>query len=464
MKKRHVLSLVATALILTGCGQALKSDYQQPLLSIPDGWRVPDTGEGVAQFSPHWWDNFGDPQMSRLIVATLQSNNDLALAGIKLRQARLTAGLSNLNLTPDFAVSGAARNSKNLDHATTPTESYDSSLAASYELDLWGKLARTREQSEWLAKASEQDLHATALTLIGTTAQLYWQIASLNQQIGNLQQSVAIARETLVAVTSRWKAGDLGQLDYLQAQQTVLSRENSLRDLSQQRDETRNALAILLSRPPGQYPAERQALDLQQSVSVAQRLPLEVIAKRPDVQSAEMRLRAALTGSDVARLSFYPSLTLNASLNAGAAIFQQWFSNPARTLGSALDLPFIQWNQVQMNIEKSGLDVQTAAIQFKSASYSALQDIDNAMSQRLTWQQEKLRQWQDLALSKQRLTLVESQYRHGSVAYQTLLDAQNALLNSENTLVQIQYNYLYSTMKLWLALGGGENSTMKKQG
>lgn len=197
---------------------------------------------------------------------------------------------------------------------------------------------------------------------------------------------------------------------------------------------------------------------------VAQRLPLEVIAKRPDVQSAEMRLRAALAGSDVARLSFYPSLTLNASLNAGAAIFQQWFSNPARTLGSALDLPFIQWNQVQMNIEKSGLDVQTAAIQFKSASYSALQDIDNAMSQRLTWQQEKLRQWQDLALSKQRLALVESQYRHGSVAYQTLLDAQNALLNSENTLVQIQYNYLYSTMKLWLALGGGENSTMKKQG
>lgn len=460
MKKLNLLLTIALALALAGCGQALKSDYQRPMLSIPDTWRVQDTGEGVAQFSPHWWDNFGDPQLSRLIVSTLQSNNDLALAGIRLRQARLAAGLSDLNLTPDFATGATASNTKNLHHNTTSTEGYSHSLSASYELDLWGKLARTREQSDWLALASEQDLRATALTLIGTTSQLYWQIASLNQRIANLQQSLDIAKETLAMVTSRWKSGDLGQLDYLQAQQTVLSRENNLRDLRQQRDESRNALVILLSRPPGQHPAERAFLDIQQSVPVAQRLPLDVIARRPDVQSAEMNLRAALAGSDVARLSFYPSLTLNASLNAGAAVFQQWFSNPARTLGSALNLPFIQWNKVRLTIEKSDLDVQTAAIQFRRAAYSALQDIDNAMAQRLTYQQEKQLQLKDLALSQQRLTLVESQYRHGSVAYQTLLDAQNTLLNSENTLVQSQYNYLYSTMKLWLALGGGENSSM----
>jgi len=464
MNKRNLLSTALMALMLTGCGQALKSEYQRPLLSVPDAWRVQDTGEGVAKFTPHWWDNFGDPQLSGLIVASLQSNDDLALAGIKLKQALLTAGISDLNLTPDFSANASASNAQNLRRNTTPTENYSTTLTAAYELDLWGKLARTREQSDWLAKVSEQDLRATALTLIGTTSQLYWQLASLNQQIANMQHSLRIAEDTLEMVTSRWRAGDLGQLDYLQAQQTVLSREVSLRDLYQQRDESRNALAILLSRPPGQYAAERHALDIHQSVPVAQRLPLEVIAKRPDVQSAELNLRAALAGSDVARLSFYPSLTLNASLNAGASVFQQWFSNPVRTLGSAVELPFIQWNKVRLTIEKSGLDVQTAAIQFRKASYSALQDIDNAMSQRLTWQQEKQRQLDDLALSQQRLKLVESQYRHGAVVYQTLLDAQNTLLDSENTLVKTQYNYLYSTMKLWLALGGGENDTVNQQG
>ncbi|MBW1251378.1 MULTISPECIES: efflux transporter outer membrane subunit [Pantoea] len=460
MNRLTQFSTALMALMLTGCGQALKSDYQRPLLSVPDAWRVQDTGEGVATFTPHWWDNFGDPQLSRLIVAALQSNHDLALAGIKLKQARLAAGLSDLTLTPDFSVNASASNSKNLRRDTASVENYSNTLTAAYELDLWGKLARTREQSDWQAKASEQDLRATALTLIGTVSQLYWQIASLNQQIGNLQRSLDIARDTLRRVTSRWKAGDLGQLDYLQAQQTVLNRENSLHDLSQQREESRNALAILLSRPPGQYPAERRSLDSEQSVPVAQRLPLETIAKRPDVRAAELNLRAALAGSDVARLNFYPTLTLNASLNAGASVFRQWFSNPARTLGSALDLPFIQWNKVRLTIAQSDLEVQSAAIQFQKTAYSALQDIDNAMSQRLTWQQEKQRQRDNLALSQQRLTLVESQYRHGAVAYQTLLDAQNTLLDSENALLNTQYNYLYSTMKLWLALGGGEDDTV----
>jgi outer membrane protein TolC len=142
-------------------------------------------------------------------------------------------------------------------------------------------------------------------------------------------------------------------------------------------------------------------------------------------------------------------------LGAGAAAFQQWFSNPVRTLGSTLSLPFIEWNKVQLTVEQSKLEVQRAAIQFRSKAYSALSDVDNAMSQRMTYQQQKQSQRLDWQLSQQRLQLAQSQYRAGAVSYQTWLDAQDALLNSENTRVQTQYHYLYATMKLWLALGGG---------
>ncbi|MCZ3030357.1 TolC family protein, partial [Acinetobacter baumannii] len=92
------------------------------------------------------------------------------------------------------------------------------------------------------------------------------------------------------------------------------------------------------------------------------------------------------------------------------------------------------------------------AVQFRSKVYSALSDVDNAMSQRLTYQQQKQNQLTDLQLSRQRLQLANSQYRAGAVSYQTLLDAQDSLLSSENTLVQTQYSYLNATMKLWLAL------------
>lgn len=462
MMKRYLIA--SLTLLLAGCGAMTKTEYDRPPLAVPLGWQQQDTGASFLKNTPHWWDNFNDPQLSRLLAQVLETNNDLAAAGIQLQLARVAAGLTNTNLTPDVSVGGSASNSKNLKKDREPTESYSASLSLGYELDLWGKLAREREQAAWQVKATEYDRQATALSLIGTTAQFYWQTGSLNQQIANQQQSLEIARQTQEMVRTRYESGSVGQLDLLQAEQSVISRENQLRDLMEQREETRNGMAILFNRPPSQRQNELSTLDFRQDIPIARRVPLEVINHRPDVQSAEASLRAALAGLDASRLSFYPSLSLSAGLNAGSSVFSQWFSNPVRTLGASVALPFVQWNTVQLTVEKADLNVQQAAITFRSAAWSALADVDNAMAQRLNARDKKASLLRDLALSQQRLALVTSQYQAGAISFQTLLDAQDAQLSSENSLLSMQYNYLYATMKLWLALGGGVDNDKELEG
>lgn len=451
-------TLLFTALLLAGCGSVTRSDYQQPLLSMPQTWEQKASQDKARQLASgdNWWQGFDDPRLTRVINQVLQTNNDLAAAAITLKQARLTAGLRNTNLTPDVTLGGNASNSKNITTGQSPTENYASSLSLSYELDLWGKLARTREQYEWLAEASEQDYQATVLSTIGTTAQLYWSIALANQQIKNLKKSLEIAEQTLEQVESWHRAGKVGQLDVLQAQQTVIGRQNAVRSQIQQREKSRNALALLLNRPAEQHADESTMLAVGKRVPIAAYTPLNVIARRPDVQAAEHRLRSQLSGYDVSRLSFYPSLSLSAGLNAGSAVFSQWFNAPARTLGAAVTAPFIQWNTVQLTIEQAGLQVQQAAVSFRKAVYSALSEVDDAMEQRLSADEQRERLQQSLALSQQRLKLTESRYRAGAVDYQSLLDAQDNLLTLENSLAQTQYEYLYATMQLWLAQGGGE--------
>ena len=182
------------------------------------------------------------------------------------------------------------------------------------------------------------------------------------------------------------------------------------------------------------------------------------------LQAADGRLRAAMAGSDVAKLNFYPTLSLGATLDAGSAVFSQWFSNPSRTLSANSALPFLQWNTVQLTIDQSKLDVKLAAVDFRSKVYSALKDVDDAMTARLSYQQQKQNQWQNLQLSQRRLTLANSQYQAGAVSFQTLLDAQDALLTSETSLLELQYNYLNATMKFWLALGGGVDNSRDSKG
>lgn len=448
MKRPLVL---LSLLLLAGCGSLTRSDYQRPLLSLPTQW-----GPATDTVSEYGWQRFGDPRLSRVIEQVLESNNDLAAAAITVQQARVAAGLTDTNMTPDVAVSGSASNSKNTRRGTSAQENYSSGITIGWELDLWGKLARAREQSEWEAVASEQDYHATVLTTMGTTAQLYWRIALYNQQIRNQRDGLAISQQTVQQVTSWFNAGKVGQLDVLQAQQALLERENQWRTLVQQRQNTRNALALLLNRPAEQHADESPALDANQQVPIAQKTPLRVIAQRPDIQAAESRLRAALAGYDASRLQFYPALSLDASLNAGSQIFSQWFRDPIRTIGGTLALPFIQWNTQQLTVKQADLAVKQAAIAFRSTAYAALAEVDEAMENRLSADEQRARLHQSLIFSQRRLTLTESRYRAGAVDFQTLLNAQDDLLTLENALAQTQYDYLYATLQLWLAQGGGE--------
>ncbi|MCP1631061.1 NodT family efflux transporter outer membrane factor (OMF) lipoprotein [Citrobacter amalonaticus] len=448
MKRRLVLLAL---LLLAGCSSLTRSDYQRPLLSLPTQWQ-----SATDTVSEYGWQRFGDPRLSRVIAQVLESNNDLAAAAITVQQARVAAGLTDTNMTPDVAVSGSASNSKNVRRGTSAQENYSSGITIAWELDLWGKLARTREQSEWEVVASEQDYHATVLTTMGTTAQLYWRIALYNQQIRNQRDGLAISQQTVQQVTSWFNAGKVGQLDVLQSQQALLERENQWRTLVQQRQNTRNALALLLNRPAEQHADESHALDANQQVPIAQKTPLRVIAQRPDIQAAESRLRAALAGYDASRLQFYPALSLDASLNAGSQIFSQWFSDPIRTIGGTLALPFIQWNTQQLTVKQANLAVKQAAIAFRSTAYAALAEVDEAMENRLSADEQRVRLHQSLVLSQRRLTLTESRYRAGAVDFQTLLNAQDDRLTLENALAQTQYDYLYATLQLWLAQGGGE--------
>lgn len=445
------LLLLPAFLLLAGCSSLTRSDYQRPLLSLPTQWQP-----ATDRVSEYGWQRFGDPRLSRVIEQVLESNNDLAAAAITVQQARVAAGLTDTNMTPDVAVSGSASNSKNVRRGTSSQESYSSGMTISWELDLWGKLARTREQSEWEAVASEQDYHATVLTTMGTTAQLYWLIALYNQQIRNQRDGLAISQQTVQQELSWFNAGKVGQLDVLQSQQALLERENQWRTLVQQRQNTRNALALLLNRPAEQHTDESPALDANQQVPIVQKTPLRVIAQRPDIQAAESRLRAALAGYDASRLQFYPALSLDASLNAGSQVFSQWFSDPIRSIGGALTLPFIQWNTQRLTVKQADLAVKQAAITFRSTAYAALAEVDEAMENRLSADEQRARLHQSLALSQRRLTLTESRYRAGAVDFQTLLNAQDDLLTLENSLAQTQYDYLYATLQLWLAQGGGE--------
>lgn len=457
---------VVLAAALSGC-TALRSAYAPPPATTPPAWaHAPATAAATSTASAHpWWRRFGDPALDRLVERVLERNNNRAAAAIAVRQARLQARLAVINPTVSASVNG----SREYPLSTTASsgvagyggttslgasESATTNLGVSYVVDLFGALGAQRDVARWEAKATEQDLESTTLTLIGTTVNLYYQVAYLNQRVALAEQSIAYAQKTLDLVQTQHGAGSASALDVATAEQQLTSQQANLHDLINQRVAARNSISLLLNGETWDPAGERPRLPDAALPPVDAGLPAQLLARRPDLRAAELRLREQLASADQTRLSFYPSLSLTGSLGTSSLSLSNLIQNPAGTLGAGATLPFLQVDRMRLQVASSRLAYEKAVINFRQTLYQALADVDNALSARD--QSAAQTALLEVSLKDARLAerLYEVSYRAGSQPLKAWLDQQEARRQAEVSLAQNQLAEINNHVTLCEALGG----------
>lgn len=467
LRLRRTPIALATALVavtlLAAC--ATPTAYERTALSVPDqfaqnragaqtGAQAGAAADAAARqaLSP-WWLTLGDAQLTSLIQDALARNNNLAQAALKVRRAQLVAAQAASDQLPGVAVKGSSTASQALDGGPT-TRLSTATATVTWEADLWGRLAALRSAADWEAQATEQDRAAAAQALVATTANLYFQVAFLNQRIEASQQSIDHARRTLVLVQGQYDAGSTSGLELSQATQALATQEAAHTQFLLQRVQARNALAILFDGPPGVALNEAQRLPDGALPEVPAGVPSELLARRPDVRAAELRLRKSLAQVDATRTAYYPTLTLTGSVGGSSTALTQVLTDPVGTLGAGLVLPFVQFRDMRRNIAISQTDHDSAVIGWRQSWYSALSDVDNALASRQQYEQQGLRLQEAVAAARNTERLAEARYRAGSVPLKTWLDAQETRRQAEISLAQSRLNRLNAMVTLYQVLGG----------
>ena len=457
MKQRTpFLSTLALALLLAGCS-TLRTPYEAPAVAVPAQWQHSQAGARDAQAATGgWWKAFGDPALDALVDAALARNNDLAAAAIQVRRAQLQARLSENRPSVSAGVNAGA--SRPLDGGST-TRTNSASLGVSYELDLWNRLGASLDAARWEAQATAEDREATAQSLVGTTATLYWRLAYYNQRLRAAQESIAYAERTLALVQTQYEAGAVSPLEVAESRQSVASQRAALTQLQQQHVETANALALLFdgaaigpAEPGWSAPA---ALPDAPLPAVAEGLPAELLARRPDLRAAESRLRGTLASVDAPRQSYYPQLSLTGALGGSSSALGNLLANPVATLGAGLVLPFLNMTEMRLNTEIARADYERAVVTFRQTLYQAFADVDNALSARRQYAEQAAQLEQSLADARRAEQLYEVRYRAGAVALKSWLDAQEKRRSAETALAENRLNRLVNHATLYQALGGG---------
>ena len=451
MKKLSSLAVCFAAVLSTGCANTLKSDYHSSEVEYPASWHQDDA---AGDSEPFDWQSFNDPLLDGWLQQVMANNNDVAAAMLRVYAARLGEERVGTANDPGLKGSLGVDSRKQLDRSVNWTKGSFASLNTSYEVDLWGKIARQRDAAEWIRHASEDDLRSARLTLLSDASNNYWRLGFINQQLAILQQSIDYAKETLRLANARYTAGGASSLDVVDTQQSLLSLENRLTALQNERLQALNKQAVLLGAAPGSPVVEPKTLPTGTMPQVNANISASVLRHRPDMSAKEWRVREALATVDIRRIEFYPAFSLTGAYGTGSNSLFTFLQNPVGSVGASLTLPFLEWRQRGVEVKIARNDYEQRLLEFKQSLYKAMSSIEDELSLRNQLLTQETRLQKGLELARKSEWLNEVRYRQGAVRISFWLDAQEKRRQTELLLDENRFNQFRNLAKIYLEFGG----------
>jgi len=447
-------------LLLGGC--SLAPDPVRPLLPVPDSWTAADRGTVAAARPARWQSFFRPPALTELITLALENNRDLRMATQRVEAARSRYRIQRADLFP--RLDGSAEGSRTKTPADLSytgnsmiTNAFNASIGARWELDLWGRIRNleTAALESWLA--SDEARRAVALSLIGDVAHRWLVGRELDERIALAERTLDSRRDSARIVRRRYEVGAAPRIDLTQAE-TLLGQADSARIvLEQQREQTLNALALLVGAPVGNEMLALSSVEESVLRDLPPGLPSDLLADRPDIRGAENRLRATEANIGAARAAFFPRIALTGTYGTASAALDGLFlgGSSAWTLAGNLSIPLFEGGRLLGGLEEAKAQRASAVADYERTVQMAFRDVADALAARRWLGQQVEAQRQTLAALNERSRLSALRYLHGAATYLEVLEAQRDLFATEQALVETRRARLSSEVNLYAALGGG---------
>ena len=464
--------LFAAFVALAGC--TVGPNYQRPTVPVPQNFRAPDPlpPPQAASFADlKWFDVFQDAELQTLIRSALEHNYDLRDAVARVEAARADLGITRSNQFPNLAASGAIEfnrisrdGSTPVSKALLPDQNRNFGTAAlqllSFEVDIWGRLRRATEAARANLLSAEENRKAVVTTLVSDVATSYFTLRELDYTLQISQRTLDTRQQSLELTRSRESGGVATLLDLRQAEQLVLTADETIPAISQQIEQTENRITLLLGESPRQIVRGREFTQQALPPEVPAGLPSALLERRPDIRAAEEALVASNAEIGVARAAYFPQITLSGSLGGASTQLTRLFSGPNSTwnLTPQVAQPIFTAGRLKNNVRLAEAERDRALIAYEKAIQTAFAEVSDALIAHQRIRESRMKQEALVVALTDRLRLAYVRYNGGVDTQLNALDADRDLFNAQLDLAQIQLNELLSVVQLYKALGGGWQS------
>jgi outer membrane protein, multidrug efflux system len=445
--------LLGICLVFSAC-----APFSPDLRKAPEG-PLPETYSlygGPAAAPDRWWERFASSELDVLVDTALGENLSLAAAWARLDQAGAVARQSAAERWPELdAEAGAGVSRRHTDRTgTTDSEDYALGLSARYEVDLWGRVAAARRADALSAAASREDLNTAAMTLAANVVEHWVDIIASRRQLELLHEQLEVDRTFLELVELRFEKGIVSALDVYQQRQVVAEVEAEIPLVEATEQLLRHELALLLGKPAGAQ-LKIRATDLPLPVDLpALGVPADLLANRPDVRAAGLRLRVADWRVAEARANRLPSLRLTAGASYGAEALDLLFDNWLLNLAANLTAPLLDGGRRAAAVERQEAVAAENLANYRETVLTALKEVEDALVREAKQRQHLAGLQRQIEVAEKALDEAVERYRKGLNDYLPVLTQLASTQRLARSRITQQAALIRYRIALYRALGG----------
>ncbi|MET3132537.1 multidrug efflux system outer membrane protein [Oxalobacteraceae bacterium GrIS 1.11] len=333
---------------------------------------------------------------------------------------------------------------------------YQAELQASYEIDVWGRLASLSEAAGAAYRAEQASADAAALSIAASVASGYLTLRGLDAQLALTRATLGLRAQSRDLARRQFDVGYSSRLEWLQAQAEYDTAAEQLPQLERAIFEQENALSFLVGANPGPL-ARGAALEALNAPPVPAGLPSDLLRRRPDIARAELTLLAANANLGAIRDQLLPSFKLTAAGGVQALSLSNFLRVPDALwhLTGLIAAPIIDGGRVQAQTDAAAAQRDQAAYAYENAVRAAFAETDNGLGALHRLRQQALANDARRATAAATLRIAHNRYRNGYASYLEELDAQRTLYSADLGRLQLKTRILLASVDLYRAMGGG---------
>jgi NodT family efflux transporter outer membrane factor (OMF) lipoprotein len=411
-----------------------------------------------------WWSAYQDPQLDRLLRGALADNPTLAQSLARVRGAQAEAAAVRADSWPLITYDATETRRRFSSHDPIPapyggTPRWDGSqeFNLSWDLDFWGRQAALVRQGNTRSEAAGLDSAGARLAIAGAVVRSYLELDRA-YALAEVAQRAEEQRLQILAITQRrLRAGLDTSVELRQAEGAVADVRVDLTQIHAEHDRAVHRLAALTGHGATAYDKiERPRLRADTALALPGSLPLDLLARRPDVLAAHSRIVSARAGLDAAKAAFYPDINLLAFAGTSAIGFDNLFHGNSRAygVGPALHLPIFDAGKLRALYRGSAADVDLAVSTYNQTVLEAVQQTADQISNIVELDSGLQQQQQSLDAAEEAFRLATDRYRAGLITYLSVLTTETEVLSARRQRVELLSARAIARVTLLIDVGG----------